>query len=611
MDSVIDEIDRIIGELDSTTNSILLSRNAFSSGSLPTYLGPPTADDYNESISENHEPALTLSTTDVSSWDSGLHQHGSDATQPKTNFKALRAPQVDLQYIGEAPEIFVEGPPARPPDLTQEADLPGGTAARHGHRVSRPANPSVDVSLPMLSALGGASAVGNTADIPLSATPMTRDGSKRSGRICDRGRMAELLPGEGQPSVWQADLAETMLPVDNCPTSNAPIYISVGFEPDPGDSSDLTLSLQSSLGTSSFSPASWSFEQYYRPPSTIFPAVPLTTAGNWPGILPSARSLQAAAPFGTQPLWMGGSWPGGYSSPELYYRLCPHELPSANALLAWAEKQVRQELARHSTFEAAIGTLIFTLLDRPLSVPPPPERAGRNKNKPTPLSSRVLLRNVCDMMSWLQILRAQTLYVRQWPSLGPYGSAGGAASSSYLMEGVLSELKWLAVAELVAAERSAVENLDLLLNKGIKGVEVQVLACLWQMILIYRQQIAVFTTLASMHAAIRITVEPALAILYQLQRTLLVKYGACFRSSSPFYPRRGQPSTTDRLQGDARLKGAWQNVLTSRQDFDREISASMAPSDVLLKVLVTEVENDLRRRRLQKRAPARRPPPAS
>lgn len=58
----------------------------------------------------------------------------------------------------------------------------------------------------------------------------------------------------------------------------------------------------------------------------------------------------------------------------------------------------------------------------------------------------------------------------------------------------------------------------------------------------------------------------ALNIISHLHRILLVKHGAYFRSSSPIFPKRGQPSTLELLE-HPQLKRAWENVLERRGGF--------------------------------------------
>lgn len=225
--------------------------------------------------------------------------------------------------------------------------------------------------------------------------------------------------------------------------------------------------------------------QYYQPLFATSPATPITTAGGWP--LSHPGLMDAATSFSTQPPWTNG---GQQRSPSLgvHWRLYPSTESLTQRLRCWAESQIQFELVRQTTFEAAIVSFVFALRDRPL--PLPPESTGRRRrgsSEPS-ISPRYLLRNVCEMTSWFRIWQARQLYFQR-SSSGRNGTGG----VSQLPVSVLSELKRIALAGLVSAERLVLEGLDSLLNSTIKGIEVPVLACLWQMILIYRQAIVMYS----------------------------------------------------------------------------------------------------------------------
>lgn len=48
---------------------------------------------------------------------------------------------------------------------------------------------------------------------------------------------------------------------------------------------------------------------------------------------------------------------------------------------------------------------------------------------------------------------------------------------------------------------------------------------------------------------------------------LILKYNAYFGSTSPLYPKKGQPPTTEVLAGDDHLKREWGNVSVRRKEF--------------------------------------------
>lgn len=151
-------------------------------------------DDATSFITENQEPALTHGPTQASSHrprspssdllreDPGPYRHGFDATPHKEICENLSAPQVDFRGIGEAPEIYVEGQPPRPLDLTQEDDELHGSSLPTTRR--RLGLPLVNASLSPSSISPGHSRPPSTdhSVSPVSAPSMSRDGSSRSGR---------------------------------------------------------------------------------------------------------------------------------------------------------------------------------------------------------------------------------------------------------------------------------------------------------------------------------------------------------------------------------------------------------------------------------------------
>lgn len=59
----------------------------------------------------------------------------------------------------------------------------------------------------------------------------------------------------------------------------------------------------------------------------------------------------------------------------------------------------------------------------------------------------------------------------------------------------------------------------------------------------------------------------ALSVVEHLYRLLVIKYSAYFGSASPVFPKKGQPQTTELLEGDERLRREWENVLVRRTEF--------------------------------------------
>lgn len=242
----------------------------------------------------------------------------------------------------------------------------------------------------------------------------------------------------------------------------------------------LSLSLQPYYTNSAQDgPAQVDHSYYFPPPVATFGTVPMSTSGNWPGTPPYSYYL-----------------PNG----RLQYFLAPRTHPPPMDLLRCAETQVsrdqEQTRATEASFEAAVQIFVFALRDRPLPLPPEKLTTGagpaggrrRSRSSAAPLSAaRYLLRNVCELVCWARLWRAPvTYYVQQ-------GRGGTSAPASSLPTTVLRELKEIALPELVSCERRVMEELDELLVMGIRGIEVPVLACLWQTILIYRQLIRAYS----------------------------------------------------------------------------------------------------------------------
>lgn len=65
----------------------------------------------------------------------------------------------------------------------------------------------------------------------------------------------------------------------------------------------------------------------------------------------------------------------------------------------------------------------------------------------------------------------------------------------------------------------------------------------------------------------------ALPVVEHLYRLLILKYNAYFGSTSPTYPKKGQPPTTEVLAGDEHLKREWDNVSVRRKEFCKHPNA--------------------------------------
>lgn len=259
------------------------------------------------------------------------------------------------------------------------------------------------------------------------------------------------------------------------------------------------------------------------PPATTFGVVPMSTAGNWPG----TSSLM--------------------QQPE--YHLASYG--SSGDLLLWAEKQVLNESQRGESFEDAITAFIFTLRDTRLQ-----------NGRATITVPANLVRSVCDMVSWMRIWQATNIHVHGF-ELGT-----GLPTVQPLPETIVWELRSQAITAVQSSERTALFTLDEMLKETNRVEKLPMLACLWQLLLIYRKVHFMYTEVD------RPPCNPGRAYLSstamtvkQRYRLLLVKYAAYFDSSSPIFPKKDQEPTIDLLAGDVRLQTAWENVMQRRQGF--------------------------------------------
>lgn len=275
---------------------------------------------------------------------------------------------------------------------------------------------------------------------------------------------------------------------------------------------------------------------YALPSASPFGTVPMSTSGNWPGTGTEAGTGAGAGAGAGATTWVPvRAYQQGLSPPLLQQaafsssQLLPSR-PTVNVLRDWVEAQVAREMAAPGpvTFEAAVQTLVFALRDGPhmwlsalapsssssssASFPTssshphaPPLRRANNKNKKNnkrattgaggsgsgggggsadaPPSARYLLRNVCEMTCWVRLWRTPGGLLLCYHREGRRNEGGGRR------RGDEEEAR----AALARAEKLVLEELDGLLGSGIRGIEVPVLACLWQMILLYRQAIVAYS----------------------------------------------------------------------------------------------------------------------
>ncbi|PSS03686.1 hypothetical protein BD289DRAFT_158176 [Coniella lustricola] len=520
---------------------------------------------------------------------------------------------IDFLKIGNGPQIFES------PVLPQELDLRdlGPPLQSHPAQTQTRSLPALAVQLPLPTYNAGAPALGppsQTGSDPLSVTAMARERSRRNGplsedqrlttahvrkrgschrchilcikcdlgspcahcqaafpdcpEVCDREKLTQVLSAsEDLPEgIWLAlDAASSSSSHVLFPES---VPITIAFDP-PGsphhDSPGLDLQLQQcGINMNAFQSPVPNSAVHYPPHSTpTFAAVPPSTTNKYFG-------ASTALPYFGPPSWdgMGLNYSGSLAS----YKLDPRCLPLQCHLFRWANMQVACEFKRREDFETAIGALVFSLQKLPRPAPPPPTNARQRKrsNAQPMFSPQSLVNNVCQVMCWFRIWQAEHLYVKNNMSFGlapnyPTGNEQGHGQDDLLV-GVLSELKRQAIGYLADAHRHVLKDLDTI--NTVKGSELEVLVCLWQMMLIYRQVIAIYSAVARSrnHAGPR-NVAMALKIFGHLNLILCIKYGAYFRHTSPHFPPRGQPSTAEVLRTQPHLKAAWEDVVKQRRNF--------------------------------------------
>lgn len=190
---------------------------------------------------------------------------------------------------------------------------------------------------------------------------------------------------------------------------------------------------------------------------------------------------------------------------EMAYSLDPKDHPSNEDLLRWiqAEKSPTGDDEKTlPSFDVAIERFVFALDNSSLLLPPPPQdksasesARGKRKGFGHIISSRRLVRQVCEMACWVKLWRTRALFVKGRRPPGQLGDGTRARIQmpSQLPQNVLSELNNLKLGSLVLSQQRVLEDLDDFLVTGVRGLELPVWACLWQMILTYRQLILAYT----------------------------------------------------------------------------------------------------------------------
>lgn len=191
------------------------------------------------------------------------------------------------------------------------------------------------------------------------------------------------------------------------------------------------------------------------------------------------------------------SWPGMQLAPNLAVRTClaSGQEHLSRDLLLWAERQLLRELYDKKTpgFEAAILSFLLAYRNSPLDLRGTSSSSGKKK-LPACIDPKTLVRKVCEMRCWYLIWQTSKLYTF---SRGGAPVGGGHPNcQSQLSPTVILELKKIATEALIACEKEILLELDELSPDGARLIELPLWACIWQMILIYRQMVSGYSKIA-------------------------------------------------------------------------------------------------------------------
>lgn len=207
----------------------------------------------------------------------------------------------------------------------------------------------------------------------------------------------------------------------------------------------------------------------------------------------------AYAGFSGAPMSALSSWSGTQlaSNPVVGVCLASGQEPLPPDLLVWAERQLLRDLYYKQTpdFEAAILSFLLAYRDTNLDLHGASSGSGKKK-KPTCIDPRTLVRKVCEMRCWYLIWQTSKLYT--CTNGGAPSANANAHTNGYsqLQPTVILELREKATEALIACEKEILLELDELSPDGARHIELPLWACIWQMILIYRQLVSGYSKLA-------------------------------------------------------------------------------------------------------------------
>lgn len=303
--------------------------------------------------------------------------------------------------------------------------------------------------------------------------------------------------------------------------------------------------------------------------------------------------LPAYAAVGSASMPTLGSWPGMQPAPNPAIGSClaPGQENLPRDLLGWADTQLSRELydKQAPDFESAILSFLLVYRESPLDLRGAPSSSG--KKLPPCVDPKDLVRKICEMRCWYMIWQTSKLYTQ----------APGGAPGAQLPPTVIWELRKIATDALIACEKEILLELDELPPNGAQLIELPLWACIWQVILIYRQLVSGYWNLARSQPASSADgggngeSQPhvirsgslgrgdclldladrfpgsnevsVLTVVEHLYRLLVIKYSAYFGSTSPVFPKKGQPPTAELLRGDEGLRRKWDNILVRRKEF--------------------------------------------
>lgn len=178
----------------------------------------------------------------------------------------------------------------------------------------------------------------------------------------------------------------------------------------------------------------------------------MSTSGNWPGT-------------SNEPPWVPGSL------------VLNEPWSAANELLVWAERQLSIELEtqKRISFPAAVGALLLAYRESSLATAGPEPASGKKRKQASVVNTKELVRRVLEMQCWFRIWRYPSLYLR----------FQGRQATGQTNE--------TAIKALIACEDKILRDLDELHAKLTREEELPVWACLWQMILTYRDLIGIYS----------------------------------------------------------------------------------------------------------------------